>query len=58
MDAILELESNWNAIKKDPNNLYHLPPNPNGNMLAQLNINSSQSPENKKNAKNSLTVGQ
>ena len=40
MDAILELETQWNSIKTDPKNLYHLAPNPNGNMLAHLNLNT------------------
>lgn len=43
MEAILELETQWQSIKSDPSNLYDLPPNPNGNMIAHLNLGGSQS---------------
>lgn len=39
MSAILELEKEWQKIKSSPSNIYSLPPNPNGNMLAGINLN-------------------
>lgn len=39
MSAILELEKEWQKIKSAPSNIYSLPPNPNGNMLAGINLN-------------------
>jgi hypothetical protein len=52
MDAINQLEKQWQSIKNDPTNEYILPPNPNGNMLAGLNLKNQTS----KNSQNDSTA--